>query len=159
MKMPKIPIVLVGVIAGGVVLGGGVGAFLIGPKVVGPRAAGAAQAKVEEPKAEAKHEKHEPGFVREYENIIVNPAGAEGSHFLMVTVGVEISDPKVQKLLEERDLQIRDTIISILSSQTMEVLSRPDSRETVKKQLAEGLMPLAGNPKWIEIYLPQFVIQ
>ena len=157
--MPKIPIVLIGVIAGGVVLGGGLGVLLIGPKVVGPRAAGSAQVKVEEHKESEKHEKRVPGVVREYDNIIVNPAGAEGSHFLMATVGIEIPDPKSQKLLEEHDLQIRDAIISILSNQTMEDLAKPDARETVKKNLAEGLTPLTGNPKWIEIYLPQFVIQ
>jgi flagellar FliL protein len=163
--LPKGKLILIGVIVAGAALGGALGAFIVGPKVVGARAGGtpaiasAGSAHGAAAAAHAKPEEHEPGFVLEYDNIIVNPAGAEGSHFLMVTVGLELSDQKASQLLEEREIQVRDEIITVLANQTMETLMQPGARDEVKKQLAEVLIPMAGHPKWIEIYLPQFVIQ
>jgi flagellar protein FliL len=99
-----------------------------------------------------------PAAVFELENLIVNPAGTEGSRFLMATVAFELDDPKLSELLRENDIAIRDQVITVLENQTMEMLTRPGARDSLRVLLAEAVAPYVEGAE-MRVYLPQFVIQ
>ena len=148
---------LLGAIAAASVLGVAVGGFVIGPRVAQepgePDAASESHAA-----SEGGHEAGEGQFF-ELENLVVNPAGSRGERFLMVSVAFEVPDGETVNQLHEREVQVRDVVSATLESQTLETLTRQGAREGLKLQLREAIAELAGNPAWMRVYIPRFVIQ
>jgi flagellar basal body-associated protein FliL len=156
------PMMLVGVIVGALVAGAAAGGLLIGPRLVAGRSSAPA-AKHEAAahgKGEKKGEKGDEDHTSVYkmDNIIVNPAGSQGLHFLMVSVAIEVPDMKMQANLKAHEAELRDLAISILERLTMEGLNKPGAREQVKEDLRQAIIARAKDPS-LRIYLPQFVIQ
>lgn len=145
---------LIGVIAAAVLAGAAAGALLVGPKLF-PASAAAAVAKHEAKPAEAE----KPGRIVRFENLIVNPAGSDGARFLMTTVAFEVADEAQEKLLHEKEVQIRDEIIAVLAANTLADLTAPTARQTLKARLAGAVQPVLGGKVAPKVYLPQFVIQ
>jgi flagellar basal body-associated protein FliL len=56
-------------------------------------------------------------------------------------------------------VEVRDTLVSTLASQTLEGLTRPGAREALKRSLADAVQPFAGRGARVRVFLPQFVIQ
>ena len=151
---------LPGIIAGGVILGGAVGSQILAPKLFGgstPQAGSPKELPKHRPGAAAAE--HTGGTIHQIENIIVNPAGAKGSRFLMATVAIELPTPEDEQQLRVQEVRVRDKIISLLESQSMEMLTQPGARDSLKRRLADALWPMVPDAEWVEIYLPQFVIQ
>jgi flagellar basal body-associated protein FliL len=154
MNVPK-KVVVGGILGGALVLGGATGSLFVGPKILSARGIKTASKPVEA-KTE---EKIEAGIVYEIENVIVNPAGSQGVHFLMITVAFEVPDQKAEEALRGNDVKVRDTVIATLERETMEMLVEPGARERLKEDLKNAVAPLNGGAKWMEVYLPQYVIQ
>lgn len=157
--------VRLGILAGAVVVGLGVGAMVVGPKfapsatpaVSGSETADAHKAKAHKAKKKPKH--NDPASAIKIDNVICNPAGAQGQHFLMATVVFEVGDQEAEKFLESNQYVVRDIVLSTLGSQTLEDLSRPTIREDLKKLLAQNVGQLVGDPEVLTVYIPQFVVQ
>jgi flagellar protein FliL len=178
----------VGIIGVAVVLGGLLGSQLIAPRLIAARSAKPPSAteekvagEVDEKNAERKEaEKREAGkkegghkkegregggeedvkgILLNIDNIIVNPAGSQGSRFLMASIAIELPDNATETYMREHEVQVRDLVISVLESQTMQTLSRPGARDQLKEDLADALMPMSGGAAWLRVYIPQFVIQ
>jgi len=142
------------------IAGAALGALVIGPKLVGPRGPRAAVASTETPPpAEGKIDPKAKPVLFKIDNIIVNPAGAQGSHFLMASIAFEVPDDRVETRLRDHEVQVRDVVISTLERQSMDTLVQPGIRETLKKDLTDAVTPIAQPTAWIHCYLPQFVIQ
>jgi flagellar basal body-associated protein FliL len=110
-------------------------------------------------KGEGKKGEGEKSAVFSIDNIVVNPAGSAGTRFLMASVAFELPDEKAVEALREKEVQIRDAVITTLESQTLEMLAAPGSREGIKRQLAIAIKPLVPGQKQPRVYLPQFVLQ
>jgi flagellar FliL protein len=154
------PMILIAAVVGALVAGGATGSFVIAPRLA-PKAAAQSAAH-----AEKKSEKHggkhgeEKATVHKIENLIVNPAGSEGARFLMTTVAIEVQDEKIGETLRDHDAQVRDAVIATLEGQTLEMLTRPGARDTLKHKIEGALAPIVGeDPGSLRVYLPQFVIQ
>jgi flagellar FliL protein len=167
-KKPTSPMLVIGVAAGALVAGGALGMLLVGPQVVAarnPNAAAAAAAKAEGGHGEKKgghgggHGEGEKADFYHLENIIVNPAGSQGSRFLMASVAIQLPDSKVEARFKEREVMLRDIVISTLERQTMEQLNRPGARDSVRDELVRRIQPIAGTDEPLQIFMPQFVIQ
>lgn len=153
--------ILYGVVGAALLVGGALGAMVIAPSIRPPDTI-----IVQEAPKPADHdsgevsEKEAPGgegrLVR-LDNLIVNPAGSQGTRFLMVSVAVEAPNAKVEEALRARDAQIRDVVIALLERKTMDALSQPGARDVLKKEMADTLGRLSGAR--LRVYLPQFVIQ
>ncbi len=147
------------------IAGGAVGVMVIAPKLVANREA--VQEGLDAPNEaeggdkEGEHggAKGEKGPIFKIDNLIVNPAGSQGSRFLMVSVAVETPDAKMEETLRHREAQIRDLVISLLEKQTMETLSSEGIRDELKAQLGDTISALVGTKKKLKVFLPQFVIQ
>jgi flagellar FliL protein len=171
------PLVLVGVVVGALALGGASGAILVGPRLIAARAAQPAAAPADsvapsEPTAPAEAPAPEAAsaagqaargriksIVYRLDNIIVNPAGSQGTRFLMASVAVELPTDAAEDQMREHEVQVRDAVIAALECQTLQMLTRPGARDSLKLRLAAAVGPLIGNPRPLRVYLPQFVIQ
>ncbi len=145
------------------IAGGVVGVWVVGPKL-SARAnlqAGLEAAGKDEKPAEGKEGEKggEKGPVFKLDNLIVNPSGSQGARFLMVSVAVETVDGKQDEELRAKESQIRDLVISLLEKQTMESLSAPGIRDSLKAQLSDTITIIAGSKTKLHVFLPQFVIQ
>jgi flagellar FliL protein len=152
--------VLLGAIVGGIAVGAGVGFFVVGPKVspAPMTAEETAKAEKEKKKKEEAGKEAVAGKIMSFENIVVNPAGADGGRFVMATVSVEVPGEEDEKKLKAHEVRLRDDITTLIASFTTAQLSGPDARAMLKGKITELLKPDLGEvePK---VYLPQFVIQ
>jgi flagellar FliL protein len=142
-------------------LGAGVGVLVVAPKLIASREAhaaeSAAESETEGKGAEAK--KGEKGPLFKIDNLIVNPAGSQGSRFLMISVAIETRDGKMDEELRRQEPRIRDVLIALLEKHSMESLGRPGIRDSLKEQIADTVSILAGSKERLHVFLPQFVIQ
>jgi flagellar FliL protein len=99
------------------------------------------------------------GVLYRIDNVIVNPAGSRGSRFLMTSVAFELPDAEAEERLRAREVEVRDVVIATLESQTLEMLSRPGARDTLKLRLRDAVAPILGEAREVRVYLPQFVMQ
>jgi flagellar FliL protein len=148
---------LLGIAAAALVAGLAAGALLLAPRLAPHPAAGADSAAAG---VEPSHEADDAqGAMLRMENIIVNPAGSQGTRFLMATVALQVPDEAARARLQSHEVELRDTLVATLESQTLDALTRPGAREALKRSLAEAVQPFAGRGTRVRVYLPQFVIQ
>lgn len=162
-------IVLAAVVAGALVAGLAAGMFVVGPRFAArPSDAHTAAAepshgapKASKPKKDghgkAKEEHGRP--VHRLDNIIVNPAGSHGTRFLLATVAFEVADDRIRDDLRAREVELRDVVISTFERHTLEELTRPGARDSVRGELTTAVLPLVGDDAGLRVFLPQFVIQ
>jgi flagellar basal body-associated protein FliL len=157
----------IGLIVGAMVLGLAVGGMVLGPRFAGGGEAvesadshgeasgdhggGGAHARKA---ASGGH-----GSAIEIDNIVVNPAGSQGVHFLMATVVIELDDKKAEEVLRSNEHVVKDMILTTLGAQTLEQLGVPGARERLKNVIAEEVAGFLGGNPHMNIYLPQFVVQ
>lgn len=149
-----------GLLVGGLVLGGAAGTFVVAPRLV---SGSAAVADSTGEAGEAQHGEGEKGEAAapklvKLENIIVNPAGSQGSRFLMASVVLAVETDKLEADLHTRDAELRDKITTVLEVMTMAQLTAPGARDTVKARVSAMVGGMVGKQKF-KVFLPQFVIQ
>lgn len=95
----------------------------------------------------------------ELEDIIVNPAGTGGTRFLAVSIGFEISGSKTAQLFEAKMAMVRDALISILGSKTIEQLSDAREKEITRYQIKKRVEYLLKTKNLEAVYFTNFVLQ
>lgn len=135
----------------------------------------AAETKTEEP---AKAETHEPaaeesssghggegegegasGGFYTIESIVVNPAETAGTRYLSCSVSFEVVTPEDLKAFEEKSVKIKDLLITILSSKTVDQLSDIKQRNDMRKQILAVVNRFTAPAKASAVYLTDFVLQ
>ena len=161
-------LLIIASLLGGLVIGGLGGSFALGPmlakKLAAPKSAEAATTEDTEEKSEGEHgekgAKKVGAAVAVMENLVLNPAGSNGTRFLMAAVAAEVKDEKIKEEMTARDAELRDAVLRILGERTVEQLADMAMRETLKKQLTDSLNSrLASKSAIKRVYFPQFVIQ
>ncbi|MES2305372.1 MAG: flagellar basal body-associated FliL family protein [Gemmatimonadota bacterium] len=136
-------------------VGAGIGGFVVAPRLSGPAAS-----------AEGKDAKHEkkggaegaaPKLVK-LENVIVNPADAQGQRFLVASLAFEMPNEEAEKKLRESDIQFRDAVIGVLERKTLGWLMQVGARDSLRRELAIVAAPFVGGDT-VKVYVPQFLIQ
>jgi flagellar protein FliL len=127
-----------------------------------PAAAGTTSAPVEH--VEGKHG-GEGGSEEHAENIyivkdlIVNPAGTNGTRFLLTTVGFGVTTVEAKTELEEKDTQVRDALNTILTSKDLVALSSIADRETLRTEITRKVAELVKRGTLTNVYFSKFIIQ
>jgi len=158
------PFLLIGVIVAALAAGGAAGALFVAPAITSARAGKHAGNQTvdddgKDGKDGDKADSHTKPAVYKLENLIVNPAGSQGSRFLMTTVAFELPDEKMGTRFQDHEAQVRDLVMSTLERQTLDKLTRPGARDSLKQALVAAVAPVTGGSKRVRVYLPQFVIQ
>ena len=159
-KAVLIRLVVVGLISLG--SGGAVGATLLGP-TVGERLA-QKQLNPGDPSEDGGHGGgghggEEPLTPHIVDNLVVNPAGSGGMRFLLTSVAIQVGSPDAADLLEARDVELRDVLIMVLGSKTVEELSDITLRKGIVDEVLRSLEDITGPEVIQRVFLPQYVIQ
>ena len=104
------------------------------------------------------------------ENLIVNPAGTRGSRYLSVSIGVEMQaesqkkggghgDSNGHSPLDEKNPQLRDALINILSAKTIMQLTSVEEKERIRQEILETFRKVLDPQVIHKIYFVDFVLQ
>jgi flagellar protein FliL len=143
--------------------GGAAGVFALGPMLRGGDDAAATSASGESGgHGKSKHggghgASKSPLF--SVENLVINPAGTQGTRFLIVTIALEMKDADATPELTARDPEIRDLLLSLLSARTVEQLSDLGGRDALKEEIRVAIEGVLGPDKVIRVFIPQYVLQ
>ena len=137
----------------GLVAGAPTGLFVTGP-LLAKRTASSAH---EKPKAEKGLENS--SVTHAIENLVLNPAGSNGTRFLMVSATFELKDSGIENQMKEHDAEVRDHILSILGKKTVDELTDIAQREQIKKDVLESVGALFEKGAVKKVFFGQFVIQ
>jgi len=105
--------------------------------------------------------KERPPFGEIYiiEDLVVNPAGSGGMRYLCVSVGLESLSPSVIEEMTLRDTQIKDCLIGIFSSKSIEELADIDARESVRGEIKDRIEQVLPGQGPDAVYFVNFVLQ
>lgn len=92
-------------------------------------------------------------------DLIVNPAGTNGTRFLLTTVGFEVTTAEGLKELELKDVMVRDALNTIFTSKDLPMLVNFESRETIRKEIEEKVGGMLHNGALTNVYFSKFIIQ
>ncbi len=137
--------------------------FLI-TKVLMPAPSGPATAEAEATEEPAATEGHgseggSDGSIYVVKDLIVNPAGTNGTRFLLTTVGFEVTTPEGLKELETKDVMVRDALNTILTSKDLATLVNVEGREALRKEIEEKVGSLLRTGTLTNVYFSKFIIQ
>ncbi|MBD3297067.1 MAG: hypothetical protein GF341_00265 [candidate division Zixibacteria bacterium] len=99
------------------------------------------------------------GEVYLIEDLLINPKGTEGTRYLSTSLGLEVASPEAVEKLQERDLQVRDMLISILSSRTVTQLTSTTERERMRLEIQERLDNMLKGQQLLAVYFVDYVMQ
>ncbi|HVP57711.1 MAG TPA: flagellar basal body-associated FliL family protein [bacterium] len=138
----------------------------IAPKLVASRAkqavASVGTAAQPQPATESKAPAGQPtamGTINQISDLVVNPAGTDGTRYLCTTVALETIDPKVSEEIKNREAQIRDVLIEILGRRTIDELADLGTRDALREEIRTGVNKLLTGGEVVGVYFSNFVLQ
>ncbi|HTX99584.1 MAG TPA: flagellar basal body-associated FliL family protein [Bacteroidota bacterium] len=143
--------------------------FFVATKFVGGGTSGAngagnaAQGKESSKEAEASDEKEggEGAGSHMYvvKDLIVNPAGTNGTRFLLITVGFETSTVEAAKEMERKEIQVRDALNSVLTTKGLDELANVAQREQLRGEILGKASEIIKSGTVSNVYFSKFIIQ
>lgn len=103
--------------------------------------------------------KEEATQVLVIKDLIINPAGTNGTRFLLTTVGLEVPSVEIKTELEQKEIQTRDILNTVLTSKGLDELTVPQFKETLRKEIQEKLNANLKSGKISNVYFSKFIIQ
>lgn len=100
-----------------------------------------------------------PGIFVGMDNITVNLADTDQSRFLRVKMKLEVKGKQAEKLVKINSAQIKDLVITILSSKTFDDVRTPQGKFALKEELAYRINQLIGGHPITDVYFTDFVAQ
>ncbi|MCC6316081.1 MAG: flagellar basal body-associated FliL family protein [Gemmatimonadaceae bacterium] len=180
-KKPPKGAVLIGALVGGLVIGVAGGLFAVGPMVAKSsgyvvtadttHAEGEGEAADGEHGAAAAAGEHAPEGeggggapnLHLIDNLVLNPAGSNGTRFLMIAAAIEFKDAALVESFKSRDAEVRDIVLRVMGAKSVDQLSDMSMRDSLRRELADSLtnlVPKAQRKQAIRsVFFPQFVIQ
>jgi flagellar FliL protein len=152
------------IIAAGIVVGGAAGALVLGPRIARARTAPKDTTSAAKPAdSTAAHGEHGVATpdapVHLIDNLVLNPAGSGGTRFLLASVGLQTTSAAANDIVNKREVEARDVVLSVLGAKHVEDLAEIANREKLKLELKAALDSLFGPGIVRKVYFPQFVIQ
>lgn len=146
------------------VAGSAAGMAVIGPMLATPASAASA-ASAAEASGEGEHgdggadSAAGSGAPVVLNNIVMNPAASRGTRFLLVSVGFDFSPAVSSEAFGNRETEIRDVVIGVLSAKTVDELVDYTRRDGFRTEIAAAMEKLLPGTKVRRVFFPQFVIQ
>ncbi len=150
-----LPLLIVGLVG----LGGG-GA--LGGKALGPRVGEELARRQLEGGRDSNgggHGSEEETVLHIIDNLVVNPAQSAGTRFLLTSIAIQLVSPDETDLLLALDVELRDALIMVLGTKTVEELSDITLRRGIVEEILQALEYITGPEIIHRVFLPQFVIQ
>ena len=93
------------------------------------------------------------------ESIVVNPAETGGTRYLSCSVSFEVASKEDLKAFEEKSVKIKDLLITILSSKTVDELADIKLRNDMRRQILTVVNRFTMPAQATAVYLTDFVLQ
>lgn len=93
------------------------------------------------------------------EMFLVNLSGANGRKILKVLMELEVEGGKVQTEIEKRKPQIRDIIITLLSSKTYEQVSSVEGKNYLREEIRDTVNSFLTSGKIKRVLFTEFIYQ
>jgi flagellar basal body-associated protein FliL len=93
------------------------------------------------------------------DTIVVNLSGSNGRRYLKAKINLEAKDGEVKKLIESKSIQIKDRLISILSSKTLEDIDGLEAQENLRKETKDAVDVVLKVEGVLQVYFTEFVVQ
>ena len=100
-----------------------------------------------------------PPPMYQIDNLVLNPAGSGGAHFLLMSVAFEARDAAAVETMKSRDAELRDAILRLFGSKTSEQVAEASSRDALRAEVLTAVDAMFGRGTVRKVYFPQFVIQ
>lgn len=100
-----------------------------------------------------------PGVIVTVPDLVINPAGSQGTRYLSASIGIEVADEEARQHIESRSIVVRDALIGILSAETVEQLSSPNERTYLRKLILQELNKLLKPVVVRNVYFIDYVLQ
>ena len=82
-----------------------------------------------------------------------------GKRYLKVTIQLEVGKEEDKLLIENNNPQLRDTILLLLSSQTLKEINTMEGKLELKQALLSRMKQILGDGVVRRIYFTEFVVQ
>ena len=121
----------------------------------------ASASKKKEEKGKEGHEgaEKEESLMVPVDTIVVNLSGSNGRRYLKVKINLEAKDGDVKKLIESKSIQIKDRLISILSSKTLEDIDGLEAQVNLRKETKDAVDVVLKVEGVLQVYFTEFVVQ
>jgi flagellar FliL protein len=93
------------------------------------------------------------------DDVIINPAGTNGQRLMLVSVGLGVKNEEEAKKLKDKEVLVKDIVISTLGSKTLADLSQTYSKDSLKLQLAKIFADRLPDMEISSVYFPKYIIQ
>lgn len=101
----------------------------------------------------------ELGEIYELETFIVNLSGDSGNHYLKVKISLELNSKNVSIEIDKRLAQFRDSILTLLSSKTMQDVKSLEGKAQIRAEIITILNQYLKTGKVINVYFGDFIVQ
>lgn len=110
----------------------------------------------------AKPEKKEETSVGKYlysvDDVIVNPAGTNGEQLLLTSIAFDLATQEAEKEIKEKEIVVKDMIISVLSSKTINQLNNTLYKDTLRTEISKKLNKNLPQIKVNKVYFSKYII-
>jgi flagellar FliL protein len=91
--------------------------------------------------------------------LLVNVAGTMGARYLLISVSVVSSNPKLTSMIEKKEAQLKDMACGALATKTLADLEKAGARNLIRSELISGFNTILGDALVEDIYFTEFAIQ
>jgi flagellar protein FliL len=158
-KRSKLPFIVSAVV---LLAGGGAAAWYLGFLPIGANGRHAvATAAVEEKGADGHGGKEEkgPGPILPLETFIANLADEGGSRYLKATFQIEFLGASVPPDVNGRLPQIRDLLLTLLSSKTFDEVRTADGKQQLREEIIARVNQVLDRDVVKAVYFTEFIVQ
>ena len=99
------------------------------------------------------------GSIYELDTFIVNLSDPKGKRYLRVTMDLEMSKEDLREEIEMRVPQIRNAILMILPSRTVEGVQSIEGKIALRDEIITEVNNILSNGSITNLYFTEFVVQ
>jgi flagellar FliL protein len=107
---------------------------------------------------EAKKQEEVPIY-HELDTFMVNLADQGGKRFLKATIRLKVNSPQVGEECKLRCFEIRDIVLTVLTSKESEDVIKPEDKLALKKQIMETINRALQKGQVLDVYFTEFLVQ
>jgi flagellar protein FliL len=111
------------------------------------------------PGADAKQPEAPKTVTQEMGSFLVNLSDSGGKRYLKVAMHFELTDQKASDEISNRNAEVRDMILMILSGKEFSEIGSPVGKTILKRELLSKMNKILRDGQVKEIYFSEFLVQ
>jgi flagellar FliL protein len=111
------------------------------------------------PGADAKQAEVAKTVSQEMGSFLVNLSDPGGKRYLKIAMQLELSDQKASEEINNRNAEVRDMILMILSGKEFSEIATPVGKTILKRELLSKMNKMLRDGQVKEIYFSEFLVQ